>query len=84
MFPMLSILDILLFNPSPKFSRQTPANFPLFINVPAADWCCLSSKDTHITMQAAYGQALCLRKSKSFFLSFLSYSCCALLPKYVL
>ena len=71
-------------SPSPKFSRQILANCPLFIYVPAASYCCLSSEDTHITMQAAYGQALCLRKGKSFFLSFLLYSCCALLPKYVI
>ena len=69
---------------SPKFSRQILANFPLFINVPAADWCCLSSKDTQITMQAAYGQVLRLRKGKSFFLSFLLYSCCTLLPIHVI
>ena len=66
--------------PTPTFSQQIPANCPPFINVPPTSRCCLSSKDKRITMQAAYGQALCLRKGKSYFLSFLVHSCCALLP----
>ena len=41
-----------------------------FVNVPAASRCCPSSEDTHITMQAAYGRALCLRKGRSYLLSF--------------
>ena len=40
-------------------------------------------RETYITMQAVFGQALCLRKSKLYFLSFLANSYCALLPKYM-
>ena len=40
-------------------------------------------RGTYITMQAIFGQALCLRKSKLYFLSFLVNSYCALLPKYM-
>ena len=59
----------------PALSRQILANCPLFIDLPAAFRCCLSSEDTHTTMQAAYAR---------YFLSFIVYSRCALLPKYVI
>ena len=58
--------------PTPTFSQQIPANCPPFINVPPTSRCCLSSKDKRITMQAAYGQALCLRKGM---LCFVTYTC---------
>ena len=69
--------------PTPTFSQQIPAyssKLSAIYNVPPTSRCCLSSKDKRITVQAAYGQALCLRKGKSYFLSFLVHSCCALLP----
>ena len=53
LFPMLSILHILFVS----ISYIQPANsskLSAIIDFPAAFRCCLSSEDTHTTMQAVY------------------------------
>ena len=55
LFPMLSILHILFVS----ISYIQPANsskLSAIIDFPAAFRCCLSSEDTHTTMQAVYAR----------------------------
>ena len=60
----------------PAFSRQILANCPLFIDLPAAFRCCLSSEDTHTTMQAAYARYFAWERQIVLFELFSIFTLC--------